>query len=466
MSWRSKSGRRFSAVCAATICGAASCERQPMHENGAAGPSPSAEVLRVSDETAAILLTLSPPRGRADPTNRFAGDPAAAHFGQFLFFDTSFSGGNAVSCATCHQPDRAFTDGLPVAEAAGLGSRNTPSVLNAAYFPWLNWDGSADTLWMQAARPFEDAHELDSTRTTVARVIGMDPERRAAYEQIFGPLPPSERFSLLPERATPQADPGSPDRVAWESMSEADQSLVTEIFVNLCKAIAAYQTRLVSRSSPFDQFVNAVATGDLQRWAADGNPGFGETELAGFELFQGRADCIACHAGPFLSDFAFHSVRVAPRSGPPATDPGRFDGLGTLLQSPLNAAGPYSDDPTGQRGTRLGFMTNPGTNWGRFRTPSLRNVAETAPYMHAGQFETLDRVLHHYSTFEGALAPDHHDAQEQLLRPLNLTDAEKAAIIAFLRSLSDVPDDPTLLTPPTSPIYSDAPPGNPAKTGR
>src|SRR5690606_15999491 len=111
-----------------------------------------------------------------DPTNRYSADPRAAHFGQFLFFDTALSGNGTMSCATCHQPERAFTDGLPVAEAAAAGPRNTPSILNASHFPWLNWDGSADTLWMQAARPLEAAHELNSTRTTIAKAIALDPD--------------------------------------------------------------------------------------------------------------------------------------------------------------------------------------------------------------------------------------------------------------------------------------------------
>lgn len=450
----------YSAVIACALATLTSCEDSPTPHTPTDAPAP--KPLTVSAETASLILSLSPPPlPPADPTNRLSADPRAAHFGRFLFFDTALSGSGTMNCATCHKPELAFTDGLPVAEAASTGTRNTPSILNAAHYPWLNWDGSADTLWMQAARPLEAAHELNSTRTTVAKAIALDPERRAAYEAIFGKLPPASRFESMPDRATPSAEAGSPDHNAWLTMPEPDRDLATQVFVNICKAIAAYEHRLTSRNSPFDRFANALATGDLQEWANQGNPGFGQTELAGFELFAGQADCIACHAGPFFSDFAFHSVRVAPTAGPPQIDPGRYDALGALVANPLNSAGPHSDDPQSPRASRLTYLTNPGTNWGRFRTPSLRNVAVTAPYMHAGQFESLDRVLDHYSTFEHALPPDHHDAQERLLRPLNLSPDQRNAIIAFLHALTDIPSDPNLVTPPDSPI----PPPDQAKTG-
>ncbi|MFI4855992.1 MAG: cytochrome-c peroxidase [Phycisphaerales bacterium JB065] len=457
---RTTGARLIPVILASASVALISCKEQPAPRPATDAPAPTP--LTVSAETASLILSLSPPPlPPADPTNRLSSDPRAAHFGRFLFFDSALSGSANMNCATCHKPELAFTDGLPVAEGAAVGTRNTPSILNAAHFPWLNWDGSADTLWMQAARPLEAAHELNSTRTTLAKAIALDPDRRAAYEAIFGELPPASRFKSMPDRATPSAEADSPERRAWQTMSEPDQDLATQVFVNICKAIAAYEHRLTSRNSPFDRFASAVATGDLQEWANQGNPGFGQTELAGFELFAGEADCIACHAGPFFSDFAFHSVRVAPTAGPPQIDPGRFDGLGTVMTNPLNSAGPHSDDPQSSRAQRLTYLTNPGTNWGRFRTPSLRNVAVTAPYMHAGQFESLDRVLDHYSTFKDALPPDHHDAQERLLRPLNLSPDQRTAIIAFLHALTDIPSDPNLGTPPDSPI----PPPDQAKTG-
>lgn len=436
------------------------CERE--NPPSAEHPEP-ARLLSVDPVLASLLTSLSPvPPAPQDPTNRFADDPAAAHFGQFLFFDTALSASSTMSCATCHTPQLAFTDGLAIAEAAQVGTRNTPAIWNTAHYPWLNWDGSADTLWAQATRPFEADHELASTRTTIARAIATDPQRRAAYEAIFEPLPDPTFFESLPARAMPRPnEPQHPDAIAWAAMSSEQQQTVTRIFINCCKAIAAYQRLLVSADSPFDRFAAAVRTDSLADWAAKGNPGFGEPELAGLDLFTGGADCLACHAGPLFSDFAFHSIRVAPTSGGSPTDAARFEGVNALFQSEFNSAGPHSDDPAAPIARRLEFLANPSTNWGRFKTPSLRNVALTAPYMHAGQFETLDRVLDHYSTFENALPPDHHTVQEGLLRPLQLTEAQRQNLVAFLHALTDISIDPRLLEQPNSPL----PPSEKAKTG-
>ncbi|MFU8829563.1 MAG: cytochrome-c peroxidase, partial [Phycisphaerales bacterium] len=256
-------------------------------------------------------------------------------------------------------------------------------------------------------------------------------------------------------------EPQHPDAIAWAAMSSEQQQTVTRIFINCCKAIAAYQRLLVSADSPFDRFAAAVRTDSLADWAAKGNPGFGEPELAGLDLFTGGADCLACHAGPLFSDFAFHSIRVAPVSGGSPTDAARFEGVNALFQSEFNSAGPHSDDPAAPIARRLEFLANPSTNWGRFKTPSLRNVTLTAPYMHAGQFDTLGRVLDHYSTFENALPPDHHTVQEGLLRPLQLTEAQRQNLVAFLHALTDISIDPRLLEQPNSPL----PPSGKAKTG-
>lgn len=421
-------------------------------------------MLTVSPETASILRTLTPaPRLPQDPTNRYADDPAAAHFGQFMFFDTALSASGALSCATCHKPEMAFADGLPRAVASEEGRRNTPSIINAAHFAWLNWDGSADTLWGQAARPFEAEHELATTRTSIARLIGTDPDRRAAYEAIFESLPPVTYFEALPERAMPVLnDPKHPDQLAWDSMTDEQKTVVNSVFVNLCKAIAAYQMQLVAANSPFDRFAQTVRSADRQHWVGREVNGFGIAELRGLELFTGDAGCIACHAGPMFSDFTFHGVRVPPFHGGAPDDSGRFEGLGALLENPLNSAGPFSDAPDAPVAERLRFMKASSESWGMFRTPSLRNVALTDPYMHAGQFEDLDRVLDHYSTFEGALPPDNHAIGNQLLRPLNLSSEQKSDLKAFLLSLTDTNIPQHLTRPPEAPLPVDPQ----AKTGR
>jgi len=290
--------KRTAALLAVALIFATGCEDQPVQPEPA--PRISGRLLSVAPETASILGTLSPaPSLPQDPTNRYADHPLAAHFGQFLFFDTALSAGGDMSCATCHKPDRSFTDGLPVAIAAAAGTRNTPSIINAAHFAWLNWDGSADTLWGQAARPFEADHELGSTRTAIAKVIGTDAERRDAYETIFGKLPPREYFEALPAHAMPAAGTEPhPHSESWESMSLEQRKTVNTIFINVCKSIAAYQRQILATDAPFDLFAASLSTQDRQRWVAQTNPGFNEPELRGLDLFVNEAGCIACQAGP------------------------------------------------------------------------------------------------------------------------------------------------------------------------
>lgn len=441
---------------AVAVAFAASCEQHAAAPHAEQAEPAQTKVLSLSADTASILRTLSPlPRIPEDPTNRHADDPAAAHFGQFLFFDTALSGSGNLSCSTCHQPQRAFTDGLTVAIASETGIRNTPSIINVAHYPWLNWDGSADSTWSQALGPFEADHELASTRTSLAKLIGTDPHRRAAYEAIFGPMPEPNFFQQLPERARPvPSEPDHPDAIAWRGLTDRDRQQIDLIFVNLGKAIGAYQRNLIAANSPFDRFAATVHERTPGEWIATASPDFDASHVRGLELFTGDAGCIACHAGPLFTDFTFHSVRVAPIDGGPSVDPGRYEGLRSLLSNPFNSAGNYSDGRDSAHAERLGFMRVDSESWGLFRTPSLRNVALTAPYMHAGQFEDLNRVIRHYSTFEGALPPDHHAVQSQILRQLNLNDEEIADLIAFLESLTDINIRFELLEQPKSPFMA------------
>ena len=125
----------------------------------------------------------------ADPTNRFADDARAVALGERLFFDASFSASGTVSCATCHDPDRAFTDGQRVARGEGMGTRNTPTILGAARRRWFTWDGRADTIWSQAAEPIEQASEHGFDRTRFAVAIRDDPAVRRLWEAACGSFP-------------------------------------------------------------------------------------------------------------------------------------------------------------------------------------------------------------------------------------------------------------------------------------
>ncbi|MGE3182028.1 MAG: cytochrome-c peroxidase, partial [Phycisphaerae bacterium] len=143
----------------------------------------------------------------------------------------------------------------------------------------------------------------------------------------------------------------------------------------------------------------------------------------------------ACHSGPNFTDGVFHTVRVPPRGNEAVSDAGRYEGIHLLMKDDFRASGAHSDERDGAASKKLERLRQSAELWGLFKTPSLRNVALTAPYMHQGQFATLPEVLHHYSTFENALPPGHHE-QEITLQPLQLTEQETADLLAFLQSLT------------------------------
>ncbi len=379
----------------------------------------------------ARLSPLPPPPPSA--TNRFADDPAAARFGQALFFDPRLSVGERVSCATCHDPALAFTDGKPLAVGLETGTRNTPTLYNGGHQRWYFWDGRCDTLWSQTLGPLERDVEMGSTRVGLLHRIAGDAGHRAAYESIFGPLPATDE---LPPHATPKTT--NPYWLAaWEHLPAERRDAINRFFANIGKALAAYLRKLNTPPAPFDTFATGLRDGDPDKLTA-----LSPAAQRGLKLFIGRGNCRLCHNGPNFSDGEFHSIFVPPREGL-APDAGRYVGLARLKSDPFNAAGAYSDAPDGAEAKLLGFVANRTENYGTYKTPSLRNVARTAPYMHQGQFESLERVVHYYSTLEGAVQAGHH-AQETLLVPLNLTEQEQADLIAFLRSLNSPDVDEAL----------------------
>jgi cytochrome c peroxidase len=223
-----------------------------------------------------------------------------------------------------------------------------------------------------------------------------------------------------------------------------DRQSVDAIFSNLGKAIAAYETKIISRDAPFDVFVEGLRDNDPRKLQA-----ISESAKRGLKIFVGQGNCRLCHTGPNFSDGEFHSVGVGTLDGAEPTDSGRYAGIDELKASPFNAAGAFSDDRAGAMAKRLSFLTNKPDNWGQFKTPSLRNVALTAPYMHQGQFATLADVIEHYSTLADAVQIGHH--REKILLPLNLSPQEKQDLEAFLLSLSSPALPHTLTVQPPSP---------------
>jgi cytochrome c peroxidase len=381
------------------------------------------------------ILRHSPlPEPPPDPTNAVTDDANAAALGKRLFFDTRLSANGELSCASCHDPQQAFTDGKSLAEGLGTTTRNSPPLYNLGHNRWFFWDGRADTLWAQALQPIEHPDELGGNRLGIAHLIAGDEVLREAYEASFGPIPD---VSDLPPDARPVVeDPDDPLNRVWETLEPEERETINRIFANVGKAMAAYERLLVSRRSPFDVFAEGLRSGDSQKLDA-----ISPAAKRGLVLFAGRANCRICHTGPNFTDGEFHNTAVPPLDGGLPRDPGRYRGADLVRDDPFGASGPYSDEPDGPTADRARRLANGPDNWGRFKTPSLRNVALTAPYMHQGQFGTLRDVIRFYSTREGAVQMDHH--AETILVPLDLSDGEIEDLVAFLESLTDdsVPEE-------------------------
>ena len=366
---------------------------------------------------------------QADPSNTVADNPRAAALGQRLFFDPRLSANGEVSCASCHQPDRYFTDGLGQAQGIATTPRGAPTLLGASYYAWFFWDGRRDSQWAQALGPLESGLEHGGTRVEFARLIVADPDYHAAYEALFGALPDLSDTRRFPKQAGPSAERNITD--AWNAMSAGDRQLVTRIFVNIGKSLAAYERLLMPGPGRFDNYVEALQENN----AAAMEEAMTANEVAGLKLFVGKAMCIRCHNGPLLTDHGFHNIGVPFAEGL-HLDWGRYQGVQKALKDEFNCLSDYSD--AGQKDcAELRFAkTMKDETIGAFKAPTLRNVAETAPYMHSGQFADLDAVLDHYNkATTSRKAPIGHSD----LLPINLTAEELIQLKAFLHTLTGPP---------------------------
>jgi cytochrome c peroxidase len=372
-------------------------------------------------EKAAIVsmsLEVLPPLP-PDTTNKHADDPAAAAFGATLFFDQRLSSDGVVACGTCHLIDRQFQDDLPRGKGIGTTDRRTMPLAGVAWSPWFFWDGRRDSLWSQALTPLEDPREHGGTRALYAHFVADNYNER--YERIFGPLP---ELSSVPKQAGPFGT--ETEKEAWASMSPAQQDAVNRIFVNIGKALAAFQRTILPEETRFDRFAKAVASGI----EPDSEATFTSEEIAGLKLFIGKANCSTCHTGPRLTDDSFHNTGVPAVPGLPE-DLGRETGAREAAADPFNCFGKYSDAGPEACG-ELRFMVMDDPRLVRaYKPPSLRGAATRPPYMHAGQFATLEEVIDHYVSAPAA------PSGETELHPLALSERERQQLIAFLKSLAN-----------------------------
>lgn len=410
----------------------------------AAGEDPAQERPEFTERQLRRIARLSPLGvAPADPTNAVADDPRAVRLGERLFSDPSLSGDGSISCATCHDPARDFTDGRALPHTIAEGSRNTPSLWNAAWAKSFFWDGRATTLWGQSVVPIEDPREMGGDRLAVLRRIAADPGLRAEFEALFGPWPEDPEWPARAMESDPDDARGGAVRptAEWRALSDEDRTEIDMLFAQVGKALAAYQRTLVSGSTPFDRFAARLSAKSEPEADPDeaADPEYPAAAERGLALFVGKAGCHQCHHGPTLSDSAFHATRVAPAEGR-SEDPGRYAAFPRVRSDPFRADGPHSDDTEGDAALRARISRRTGDDFGAFRTPGLRNVARTAPYFHAGQIATLEGVVRFYSDRTGALPPDPaHD--DPLIAPLGLSEREITDLVAFLETLSDLPEN-------------------------
>jgi cytochrome c peroxidase len=453
--------RHFGLLALATIAATAACEKGPLTDD---------EMTRLRDFT----LAADPP---ADTSNMFAGDLKAAQLGKLLFFDGRYSGplqapynagwkingalgaagaSGTVSCSACHDPASGGADTRSRPVATSLGSaytgRNAPTVINAAYsLHWQFWDGRADSLWSQALGPPEGGAECNSNRLKVVHFLHDHDDYRTKYEEVFG-LGSLDDVPSFPAEGMPGKTPGCQSGDATEPAGDAydciqDDAVYAEIntiYANFGKAIGAYERLLVStafKPSPFDDFM------------AGNSEAMSPAAVRGARLFVGRAGCAECHTGHTFTDFDFHNIG-APQAGEYArpVDDGRYGGLGALTANMFNRKGDFSDDKTDTAYLQELMGDAPVSLKGKFKTPSLRNVAKTAPYMHDGVYATLWDVVNHYNF--GGVTGNYEGERDPAIAPLLLTDAELGDLVEFLRALDDGPSLPN----PDFPEGLDAPP--------
>lgn len=339
-----------------------------------------------------------PPAPAHDAGNAQAGRPAAIALGRQLFFDPRLSPDGRFACASCHAPQQAFTDGQARASGRDPLDRNTPTLWNAVHGRWYGWDGAFDSLWSQALHPLRNPREMAGSAAQLQALLQADAALACRFRRVFG--------------AAPQAN------------ADPETTLV-----QAAKALGAFVGSLQSGPTPFDRFRDALAGGDARRAARYPLP-----TQRGLRLFIGRGQCSTCHVGANFSNGEFADIGAAFFVKPGVVDPGRHGGITALRASPYHLLGRHSDAPAGAAALKTRHVDLQHRNFGEFKVPSLRNVADTAPYLHDGQLATLEAVVNHYST----LNPDRlHADGEQILKPLQFDAGERADLVAFLRSLSD-----------------------------
>lgn len=360
-----------------------------------------------ADERARVLAHGPwPPAVARDPGNHVSGNAAAIDLGRRLFSDSALSRSGYIGCVTCHQPDRALTDLRPRAHGMADVDRNTPTIANLRLQRWYGWGGTSDSLWMASIRPLLDARELDTDAAFIARRFSLNEDLSCRYRKVFGHAP-----------------------------DHADDALL----VNVGKALAAFQETLVTQRTAFDAFRDALERNDRAATAQ-----YPAAAQRGLKTFVGKGNCFVCHSGPNFSNGEFHDTGITFFVAPGKVDAGRHEGIRALRDSRFNLLGRFNDDASGKNSVATRHVVLEHRHWGEFRTPSLRNVAVTPPYMHNGSLPTLRDVIRHYSELDESRL---HADGERILRRLSLSVQEIDDLVAFLETLTDADGERRTLPP-------------------
>lgn len=343
-----------------------------------------------------VLTGPWPVRVPQDPGNELSGVEWAETMGRQLFSDKTLSGNGAVSCATCHKESRGFTDGLAVAQGIGKHVRNTQGLLNAGLQSWFGWDGGTDSLWAASLRPMLSDIEMGGNIESIAAAL----RKQTDLVNTLG-----TELSLMPDAMD-------------------DESIV----VLAAKAIGAYLRTLSSPPTTFDAYREALQKRDMQ--ALEQYPA---SAKRGMVTFFGDANCWICHFGPDFSNGEFHDIGRPFFTGVGQVDPGRYTGIDRVKADRYNLLGRFSTITHHSETRRIKSVKQTQSNFGQWRTPSIRNLTLTAPYMHDGSLETLRDVVDFYADMDVTRL---HVKGESLLQPLDLDESGREDLVRFLETLS------------------------------
>lgn len=340
----------------------------------------------------ALAATLSAQEKKLEPIGPVpvpADNPQSVdkiELGRMLYFDPRLAGDSSMACAKCHDPAKGWSNGVQMSDAypGTKHWRHVPTVLNSAYLQQLFWDGRAHTLEEQAVGPIAAPFEMNQNYVHLVEKLQGVPYYRTMFKKVFN--------------------------------SDVNME-------NLAKALASFERTVVSRPGRIDAYLK----GDTSALNA--------SEIRGMEIFKGKANCIACHHGPMLTDQKFHATGV-PEIEPLKTESDRiatrhFFATINDYPNPRKLDADYGRE----------IITKNKAERGQFKTPSLRELRYTAPYMHNGAFELLEDVIDFYSKGGGNITN-----KDPLLKPFTLTDDEMTDLVAFLETLSS--DRPILVDKP------------------